>query len=102
MPAEYTNDDKIRLFKELCRLLGRRPADKWYDVGALGISNRESEGGYAIIEILDAHGKIRPITRRMNLHEFHRFLESAIAVFAARDLAAERWYNEVFKKKPRP
>lgn len=99
MSIEYTKDDRIRLFKELCRLIGRRYADRWYDVGALQISDRESEGGYAVIEILDAHGKIREITRRMNMHEFHRFLESAIAVFAARDLAAERWYNETFGRK---
>lgn len=101
MPLPYTKDDEIRLFKALCGMLGRRAADRWYDVGALDISHRESEGGYAIVEILDAHRKIRPITRRMNMHEFHRFLESAIAVFAARDLAAEKWYRETFKKKPR-
>ncbi len=100
MSLPYTKDDEIRLFKELCRMLGRRAADRWYDVGALDISYIDSEG-YAIIEILDAHHKIRVITRRMEMHEFHRFLESALALFAARDLAAERWYSETFKKPRR-
>jgi hypothetical protein len=99
MPLPYTKDDEIRLFRVLCQMLGRRPADKFYDVGALDISNIESEGGRCVVEIMDANGKVRVITRRMNLHEFHRFLESAIAVYAARDLAVEKFYKELMKKQ---
>lgn len=64
--------DRNQLFREICKLLGRRVAVKMYDTGALTIDH--SQQGLTIVEIQNAKGGAEKIMPRMPADQFDQFL----------------------------
>ena len=79
----YTRKDAEARFQELCRVLGKRIAQSYKDVGAWFLDHNATYGGFIISEYMISGGESHPVyNRRMPAREFCESINFAIRCIA--------------------
>jgi hypothetical protein len=91
----YTSKNAHARFNELCKVLGKRVATNYKDVGAWFLDYQACYGGYIISEYMAGGGESHPVcNRRMSAREFCETINFAIRCVALDrpDQSAHVWY----------